>query len=89
MSMSTYVVGVIPANEKFDAMKEIWDLCEAQDIIAPEEVLDFFNGETPDEAGIVKQIQSTEYSGEMEAGLEVDITKLPKDVTIIRFYNSY
>lgn len=29
------------------------------------------------------------YHDDMQEGFEVDVTKLPKDVTIIRFYNSY
>lgn len=29
------------------------------------------------------------YSDDMQEGFEVDVTKLPKDVTIIRFVNSY
>jgi hypothetical protein len=29
------------------------------------------------------------WHDDMQEGFEVDVTKLPKDVTIIRFYNSY
>lgn len=31
----------------------------------------------------------TKYKAEMQEGFEVDVTKLPLDVKIIRFYNSW
>ena len=87
--MSTHVVGVIPADEKFRKMKDIWDQCEELGISCPVEVDAFFNDEPPDDDGVIVDIKSTEYSADMEAGLEVDLTTLPKDVKILRFYNSY
>jgi hypothetical protein len=46
--------------------------------------LDPAKGATPKNFGAVKP-----WHADMREGFEVDVTKLPKDVTIIRFYNSY
>lgn len=95
MGMSTYVVGIKPADEKFKKMKSIYDLCEEQGIDIPDEVEDFFDGERPDEKGVTIYLSETdgvyEYrNGEYaQEGYEVQIDKLPKDIKILRFINSW
>lgn len=93
MSMSTHVVGFRPADEKWKKMKAVWDASVAAGITPPVVCTQFFNGEAPDPAGVEVRIDNTEcchgYSAGMCNGVEIDVTKLPKDVTIIRFYNSY
>lgn len=92
MSMSIYVVGFRPADAKWKKMKHIYDACVTAGVSIPEEVDKFFDNESPGdkpgkEIGIDTAV--TEYNAEMCEGFEVDITKLPSDVKIIRFYNSY
>lgn len=74
-------------------MKEVWDACERANIVCPPEVSQFFNHERPDLAGVLVRIEGTaavtEYSGDMVDGYQIDITKLPPNLTIIRVYNSY
>jgi hypothetical protein len=77
-------------------MKAAWDACRAAGVDPPETVEDYFNGEPPDEAGVevgeedLKILGAiTKYDAEMYDGFEVHVDKLPKDVKIIRFYNSY
>ena len=91
MGMSTHVVGLKPADERWFQMKEIWDMCTKAKIDIPEEVDDFFEGEYPDAAGMPVEIYDacSEYRADMQEGYEIDITKLPKDVTVVRVYNSY
>lgn len=92
MSMSTCVMGFRPPDEKYEQMKEIWLACKKAKVEIPEEVSDFFEDMDPDDAGIKVGLSKEccrEYSGDMEEGYEVDITKLPKDVKIIRFVNSW
>jgi hypothetical protein len=93
MGMSTHVVGFRPPDEKFKAMKRIWDACDAASIEAPEEVREFFGHCDPDEAGVEVDLEKRgcvrPFNDDSQEGFEVDIAKLPKDVTIIRFWNSW
>lgn len=96
MSQSLHVVGIRPPDEKFEKMKAVWDSCKAAGVPIPEEVESFFEHEFPDESGVVVDIQYeadtvcvTRYEDEMKEGFEVDLTELPADITILRFYVSY
>ena len=93
MGMSTHVVGFKPPDAKWKAMKQAWDACQKAGVPVPDEVLAFFNHEPPDAAGVEVDIQrlpcTSKYSDDSAQGFEIDVKKLPPDVTIIRFYNSY
>lgn len=94
MGMSSSVCGVVPADEKFNKMKDIWNMCESTGVAIPDEVVDFFDGERPDDAGVVVWIDRnsaavTEYNNDMSQGFEVDISKLDPKFKIIRFVNSW
>lgn len=89
---SVEVVAIKPPNAKWLKMKEVWDSCRAADIGTPKEVADFFNGEAPDENGVVIEITKKpgcrpffeEVDGLSEEGYILDISKLPKDATLLR-----
>ena len=91
MSMSTHVVGFKPPDAKWKKMKRVWDACVEADIEIPTEVTMFFEGESPDELGVRVELEEevccTDYSEEMQTGFEIDVKKLPKDITLIRFYS--
>lgn len=90
--MSTTVVGFRPADDKWKKMYAVWSNCEAAGVAIPKSVMDFFNGEDPgDKPGMEVPLgeASKEWNSDWGQGYEVDVTKLPKDVTIIRFYNSW
>lgn len=93
MGMSTHVYGIKPPDAKWKKMKAAYEACQAAGIDPPEELDDFFGGEAPDEAGVLVDLVeskiATEWEGEMDSGYQVDIKKLPKDVTVIRFINSF
>lgn len=93
MSMYTFVTGIKPPDEKWKKLKEVWEVCEKGGVRIPEEVLQFFKHEPPDMLGVVvnlKEDMCVEHRhGNASEIWEVDITKLPKDVKIIRFENSY
>ncbi len=90
MSMSTHVVGFRPADAKWKEMKTIWEMCERAKIKIPDEVQKFFNGEAPgDKPGQEVEINVKGWSDDSRQGYELDLTKLPKDVRFIRFYNSW
>lgn len=91
MSMSTHVVGFRPPDEKWRKMKAVYDSCQSAGIDIPDEVDEYFNGETPDEAGVEVEIDSIleEWGDDSRQGYQIDIAKLPKNVKILRFYNSW
>lgn len=91
--MSTHVKGIRPPDEKWRRMKAVYESCKAADIQIPDEVQEFFNWETPDEKGVIVEIEMLEctskYKDEYSEGLEINIDLLPTDIQIIRFYNSW
>ena len=95
MGMSTSVYGIVPADEKFNQMKKIWEMCEQANVAIPEDVVDFFDGERPDGTGVVIYLNEdtvdavTEWGADMQSGYEVDISKLDPKIKIIRFANSW
>lgn len=94
--MHSYVLGIRPADTKYKKMLTLYHQCTDAGVSLPPEVRDFFNNEPPDPTGVVIRLPASpgpgavkEYHEDMLEGFEIDITKLPKDVTIIRFVNSY
>lgn len=94
MSTSYHVCGIIPADEKYKQMLEIYDLCKKVNISLPKEINEFFNYSVPNKTGIIIDLGedglniAKEYAAEYEWGWEVDIDKIPKSIKTIRFYGS-
>ncbi len=94
MSMSTHVEGIKPPDEKWKKMKVVWDACKAAKVSPPDEVEEFFGNGDPDPAGVVLDQDELgeavqEYNVEGSSGYDVILAKLPKDVSVIRFVNSW
>jgi hypothetical protein len=96
MGMSTHVVGFKPPGAKWRQMKAVWDACQAAGIEVPDEVDVYFDGGPPDPAGVEVGIEDLRAAGALRDwgnnhadGFELDVAKLPKDVTVVRFYNSW
>ena len=95
MGMSMHVVGIVPVDDDWQKMKDVYDTCKKAGVEVPTEVLDFFrieDGDEPDEHGVVVDLPIgvvKEWNTEMRDGLEVDIELVPDKVKILRFYNSY
>lgn len=95
MSMSTHVVGFKPPDDKWKKMKAVWDSCAAAGMDPPKNVLEFFNWVPPDDRGVEVDLEKhpcvAKYNppNRGQDGFEIDVKKLPPDVTVIRFYNSY
>ncbi len=85
MSLSTHVIGFVPPDERWKAMKAIWDACKKAKIDPPTEVEDFFEGR-PDEEGQEVVIPHKQWVGEDSNGIEINTAKIPAKVKIIRFY---
>ena len=96
MSMSTFVEAYKPPDEKWRAMKSVWDACARAEVDPPDEVLDFFEEEKPDKAGVridhfkmEKAGIIKEWGDDGRSGYELDLEKLPEGVKVLRFYNSW
>jgi len=97
MGMSTYVVGFKPVDDKWRAMYKIYAACDEAGIEPPSDVLAFFEGlyfknieTTGIEVSLEKELCVTKWSdGDACEGYEVEVAKIPKDVKVIRFVNSY
>lgn len=91
--VSLSVIGIKPPDEKWKKMKAVYDACVVAESQLPTDVENFFGGEEPDKKGVIVEIEKTKavskYSDEMIDGFEVDLTKLPPDVKIIRFTANY
>lgn len=92
MSMSTHVVGFKPPDDKWKAMKAVYDACVAAGVVVPEDVQNFFGWTPPDEAGVEvdeRKLPLKEWKDRSRQGFELDVTKLDPDIKIVRFYNSW
>lgn len=89
MGMSSNIKGIKEPDAHWKKMKAIWDSCEAAGVKIPDEVQEFFGYEPPDYLGVVVDIPHSQYLAEMHEGFEVRVKDIPKDVTVIRFWNSY
>lgn len=88
--MSTHVIGFRAPDEKWRAMKAAWDSCKAAGVAPPSEVARFFDEREPDTLGIeVRDLALTPWCDDCRDGFELEIAKLPPNVTHLRFYNSY
>ena len=91
MSMSTYVQGLKSKTEEYQIKLDIYNACKKINIEPPREIVDFFDGEICEDGIIIELPKEAvrEYSDEYRNFLEVDLTKLPDNVSKIRFVNSY
>lgn len=88
--MSTHVTGFAPADEQWTRMKAVWDACTAANIVIPLEVVQFFGDEEPDPAGVEVKLPLRKWNGGLAgAGYELDVSAIPPQVTILRFFNSW
>ena len=96
MGMSMDIQGYRAKDTKWKKMEEAYKACRSAGIGIPKEIDEFFVGEDPNYIsamvdGLTVDLGDavTEIDEEMVEGYWVDITKLPKDIKILRFTNSY
>lgn len=96
MSMSTHVVGFKPPDEKWKKMKAIHDACKAAGVSRPDEVIDFFDGGEPEDCGVeasqgdlLRCGALVPFKSDDHEGFTLHVDKLPADVKIVRFVNSW
>ena len=96
MSMSTHVVGFCDPTEDYLKKLKVWEALLDADIDPeewPDELADMFDGHTIEHLrlGIEVNIDHaiTKQNAFGESGYVLEIAKLPKHVTKIKFSNSY
>ena len=95
-SSDLHIEGFLPPDEKWCAMKDIWDSCQKAGVKVPEEVNKFFDHEDPhtqSPMGTKVNLDGhecrSEYSEDMTDGVYVDLQKLPEGITLLRVSISY
>lgn len=94
MSMSTHICGFKAATPIFIHMRDAWKACIAAGVDPPREVMDFFDGELPDDdaPGLEVALDEdllTEITGPGHRGYQIHLASLPDHITHLRFYNSW
>lgn len=93
MSTSMYIDGFKSETDEYRKMKAIYDACEAAGVETPDAVDKYFGIDGPGAYGKAIDLSEAKcvkkFSEDGQCGYDVDITKLPKDIKIIRFYLSY
>jgi hypothetical protein len=90
MGMSTHVIGFKPPDSKWKKMKAAREACVVAGVEIPDEIDSFFEYAEPYENGVEVELKCRGWEdGGMREGYEIHLSELPKDVTVIRFYNSW
>jgi len=93
MGMSSRVEGIKAPGERWAEMKRVWDTCMAARVDPPKAVWDYFDGKTPDPAGVIINLVRDDavkvYTDDNSSGFVVELSRLPKDLTHLRFLNSW
>ena len=84
-------------DETYQLNKKVLLACAEAGVDLPVQVAEYFGSKSPYrylldeklEFPLKKGVHYEEYGEDMEEGFEIEISKLPKEVTKIRFVNSY
>lgn len=69
----------------FTNLQAIYDSCVAADVEILDIVFNYFGDEEPNEKGVVVEIPDQALIGDWEYNIEVDLSKLDKDISILKF----
>jgi len=98
MGMSTHIQAFIPDTDaEFQKHKKILLMCSENDVSLPKETAEYFGSDSADEylldekleIELKEDVHYKNWFDESSQGFEVDLTKLPKGVTKLRFYNNW
>lgn len=89
MGMHTYVKGIMEPDERYLALKKLWEDCEKAGVEVPEDILKYFDYEKPSSHGKEIDIEYKEENEDMEQIFIVPIGGLSSKITAIKFINSY
>lgn len=82
-----YVKGLKSSTEESRQLLAVWDACIVAGIDPPEEVVDFFGDEYPEDTGAMEvvDLDAEKSTTDMSNHLTVDLSRIPKGVTKVRF----
>ena len=93
MGMSTHIEAFTPDTDReYKKHLEVYVMCDKLGVSLPKETEKYFNGDIPEERLRIELEKGEHYNDWFEdssEGYEVDLTKLPKGVTKLRFYNNW
>lgn len=85
--MDVFISGVKAPTEEYKKKVAAYRALEDAGLDIPQELVDYFNGEEPDEDGIkVKIKHAIDGDPNWEGGAIIDLSKLPPGVTHIKVY---
>ena len=94
MKTYSHIVGFRKSDVEWNKMKKIWNNCIAADVIIPTKVITFFNHEDHNQhiykygLEVSIDIAICEKKIEKHNCLEINLSKVPKGIKIIRVYNT-
>lgn len=98
MGMSTHIQAFIPDTDaEFKKHKKILLMCLENEVSLPKETAEYFGSEDANEylldekleIELEEDVHYKNWSDEYCSGFEVDLLKLPKGVTKLRFFNGW
>lgn len=88
-----YIKGIHPPDDEYQQMKAVYDACSAAKIPVPDRVMEFFDWQAPNPNGTMVDLDLSpaisEWRENEREGFEVELAKLPKNITHLRFYLSW
>ena len=86
-----HIKGIREPDQEFMDMKAVYEACKKAGISVPDRVQEFFDWQDPSPLGIVSDLDLSDAvqaydDGKGREGFDVDISRLPKNITHIRFY---
>lgn len=94
MGSSMHIKGIRPPDTEYQQMKAVYDACKSAKVPVPDRVMDFFDWQEPNPNGILTDLDLSEAVNTWSddngrEGFEVELAKLPANITHIRFYMSW
>ena len=90
---SMSIKGIRPPDIEYQQMKAVYDACKAAKVAVPDRVMDFFDWQEPNPNGILTDLDLSDavetWSDDGREGFEVELAKLPSNITHLRFYMSW
>lgn len=94
MGASMHIKGIREPDDEFRAMREVYLACKKAGVAVPDRVQEFFDWQEPSDLGIITDLDlspavNAYNDGQSREGFDVEISKLPSNITHIRFYLSW
>lgn len=87
MSVSLGIRGIVEPTEEFNKKYTAYKACEAAEIEIPDALRAYFDFDEPNQSGLAVDI--SDVSEQRDGMVEIDLTKLRKDITKIQVYLSW